>query len=218
MTRILLAGATGLVGQAVLDQHHSDHTEISTVGRRATKRVSQEIITDFAAPLTLPPADIAISALGTTIASAGSKAAFRAVDYDAVLAFAKAAKTVGVDHFLIVTAVGASPRAGVFYSRVKGEVERDLQALDFRRLDIAQPGLLLGERQERRPVEALLQNVDPLLRLFLKGPLNRYAGIPIADVAAALLSLCRETEPGVYRYENRALHRLASAWSRATPV
>ncbi|MFT4767730.1 MAG: hypothetical protein ACI8RN_000859 [Glaciecola sp.] len=209
MTTVLLAGATGLVGQALLDHYDTNRLTITTVGRRATERVSEEITTDFRSPLSLPPADIAICALGTTIASAGSKDAFRAIDHDAVLSFARAAQASGVHHFLVVTAVGASPKANVFYSQVKGETERDLEALGFRRLDIAQPGLLLGVREERRPAEALMQTMDSLLRHFLKGPLDCYAGIPIPVVGRALLALCKEADAGVFRHENRALHRLS---------
>lgn len=211
MKTVLLAGATGLVGQAVLDHYDPALMSVVTVGRRQTQRVDTEVKTDFTGPLQLPPAEIAICALGTTLASAGSKAAFRAVDYDAVMTFATAAKDAGAKHFLLVSAVGANPKASVFYSRVKGELERDLQRLAFRRLAIAQPGLLIGARKERRPVETLLQNADPLLRQFLKGPLDRYAGIKASTVAAALLQLCNESSSGTYRYENRALQTLADA-------
>ena len=153
---ILLAGATGLVGSRVL----ALLPEAIPVGRRATGRAG-EIVADFAALPALPPARVAISALGTTIRAAGSQAAFRAVDYDAVLAFARAAKAAGVTHFIVITAVGADAGSSVFYSRVKGEVERDLAALGFARLDIVQPGLIIGPRAERRPVEAFLQWLAP---------------------------------------------------------
>jgi len=210
VTAVLLAGATGLVGQAVLDHYHERRLSITTVGRRATERVSQEVISDFASPISLSKADVAICALGTTIASAGSKDAFRAVDHHAVLAFARSAQASGVDHFIVVTAVGANPKAGVFYSRVKGDTENDLEALGFKRLDIAQPGLLLGGRSQRRPVETLLQTLDPMTRQFLKGPLSRYAGIPASTVGRALLALCDENAGGVFRHENQALRHLSN--------
>ncbi|WP_439106141.1 oxidoreductase [Congregibacter sp.] len=209
MRQLLLAGATGLVGQAILSNHDPSQLKITTVGRRATQQVADEIITDFVQPVTLPPADMAISALGTTIASAGSKAAFRAVDYDAVLRFAQSALAAGANHFVVVTSVGADPKARVFYARVKGEVEDALQAMNFRRLDILQPGLLLGDRRESRPVETLMRSMDPVTRLFLKGPLDRYAGIGVTTVGSALLALCKEQEPGVYRHGNRSIHHLA---------
>ena len=161
---ILLAGGTGVIGQALLDQASHAHN-IITVGRRATERAAQEVVADFSNLPHLPPAETAICVLGTTIGKAGSREAFHAIDYGAVMSFARAAKAAGARHFLIVTAIGASPSSAVFYSRVKGEVERDLRATGFDRLDIMQPGLLRGPRSEIRPVESLLKAIAPLTDL-----------------------------------------------------
>jgi uncharacterized protein YbjT (DUF2867 family) len=210
VTSILLAGATGLVGGTFLEQALANGAQITTVGRRATDRVEQEIITDFMAPLSLPAARTAVCALGTTIAAAGSRKAFRAVDYAAVLTFATAAKEAGVDHFITVSAVGANPRARVFYSRIKGEAEAALESLGFTRLDILQPGLLLGPRQEHRSVEALLQRIDPIARLAMHGPLSRYAGIRAETVAAAIRALGMLKAAGTFRHDNRSMCRLAA--------
>ncbi|MEM1403559.1 MAG: NAD(P)H-binding protein [Pseudomonadota bacterium] len=204
--KLLLAGASGLVGSHILAQAVARGVEPVLVGRRSLSTDHTEILTTFEQVPELPPADAAICTLGTTIAAAGSRSAFYAVDHDAVLAFAAAARDAGVDHFLVVTAVGASPKAGVYYSRVKGEVERDLTALGFRCLDIVQPGLLLGDRSEHRPVEQFMQIINPVARLLLPGPLSRYAGIKAETVASALLSLGEDQDrEGVFRYENAAL-------------
>ncbi len=205
--KVLVAGASGLVGGEVLRLAGAAGIEAAPVGRRAIG-LPEEIITDFRSPLAAPAADAAICCLGTTMASAGSRDAFFAVDHDAVLLFARAAKDAGVEHFLVVTAAGADPASTVYYSRVKGQVEEDLTALAFRRLDILQPGLLLGPRPELRPVEKFLQSANPLLRLAMIGPLDRYAGIPAARVAHALIALCSCSETGVYRHENRQLRAL----------
>lgn len=178
--------------------------------RRPLDSEHHEVVTDFRAPFEVPGADAAVCALGTTIAAAGSRDAFYAVDHDAVLQFAGASRAAGINRFLVVTAVGADPRARVFYSRVKGETERDLAALRFVRLDIAQPGLLLGSRKEQRPVERILQGIDPLARRFMGGPLNRFAGIKAETVARALLHLCEQAERGVFRHRNRDLLRIAN--------
>jgi uncharacterized protein YbjT (DUF2867 family) len=203
---VLLAGATGLVGSRVL----ALLPDAIPVGRRATGRAG-EIVADFAALPPLPPANVAISALGTTIRAAGSQAAFRAVDYDAVLAFARAAKAAKVQHFIVVTAVGADPKSGVFYSRVKGEVERDLGQIGFARLDILQPGLIIGPRAERRPVEAVLQWLTPLLDPLLVGSLAKYGSVPAEVIAAAIARLSARLEPGRFVHQNRALYALALA-------
>lgn len=203
---ILLAGATGLVGSRVL----ALLPDAVPVGRRATGR-DGEIVADFAALPALPAAEVAICALGTTIRAAGSQAAFRAVDHDAVLAFARAAKAAGVSHFIVVTAVGADAGSAVFYSRVKGEVERDLTGIGFARLDIIQPGLIIGPRAERRPVEAFFQAVTPLLNPLLVGDLARYGGIGADTVAGAIAVLADRVVPGRFVHQNRALAALADS-------
>ena len=96
--KILLAGATGLVGNQVLSLGLDQGHEVTTVGRRPTGRASSEIVSSFTELPHLPPANVAICALGTTIRQAGSKDAFRAVDHDAVMSFASAAKTAGIEH------------------------------------------------------------------------------------------------------------------------
>ena len=203
----LLAGATGLVGSRVL----ALLPDAVPVGRRVTGRVG-EIVADFAALPPLPPAEVAICALGTTIRVAGSQAAFRAVDYDAVLAFARAAQTAGVSRFIVVTAVGADPGSSVFYSRVKGEVERDLTSLGFARLDIIQPGLILGPRLERRPVEAFFQAAMPVLNPLLVGGLARYGAVDADTIAAAIAALADRVVAGRFIHQNRALAALAATW------
>ena len=198
--RLLLAGGTGLIGGKVLRLGLNDGHEITTVGRRPTGMASSEIVSGFDDLPRLPPADIAICALGTTIRQAGSQAAFRAIDEEAVVSFAAAAKASNVDHFLVVTAVGANPDASVFYSRVKGTAEQRLVEIGFRRLDIIRPGLLLGDRTERRPMEALLQRIAPATDRLMHGKWRRYRSVQSTDVAQCLLGLAADHEPGVYTH------------------
>lgn len=205
---ILLAGGTGVIGQALLDQAGDAHN-IITVGRRPTERAAQDVIADFCNLPNLPPAEAAICVLGTTIGKAGSREAFHAIDYGAVMSFAQAAKTAGAGHFLIVTAVGANPSSAAFYSRVKGEVERDLQSLGFDRLDIMQPGLLRGPRSETRPVESLLKAIAPLTDLAMQGPWRRYRSVHAKVVARSLLQACENNTPGVFIHQFEDICRLA---------
>ena len=197
---MLLAGGTGLIGGEVLRLGLKNGHEITTVGRRPTGMASSEIVSSFDNLSRLPPADIAICALGTTIRQAGSKAAFRAIDEEAVVSFAEAAKAADVEHFLVVTAVGANPDASVFYSRVKGHAEQRLGNLGFRRLDIIRPGLLVGDRTQRRPIEALLQRIAPATDRLMRGKWRRYRSVQAADVAQCLLGLAANNEPGVYTH------------------
>ncbi|TPE59067.1 NAD-dependent epimerase/dehydratase family protein [Sandaracinobacter neustonicus] len=210
--KLLLAGATGLVGSRLLQLLLADGHEVVSVGRRPSSvshPLLHELQVDFAQLPALPPADAAISALGTTMATAGSEAAFRAVDQHAVLAFARAAHAAGCGHFLSVSAVGADAGSRVFYSRVKGEVEQELATIGFDRIDIVRPGLIIGPRAERRPFEALAQRLAPLFDPLLMGGLSRYRSIRAEDVAAALARLAGRGGAGVHVHEYAALAALA---------
>lgn len=203
--RILLAGGTGVVGTALLRQGRARGDYLIAVGRRPTGLADEELVTNFNALPQLPSADVAICALGTTIHNAGSREAFRAVDHGAVLAFAKAALEARIKHFLVVTAVGADPASGVFYSRVKGEIQQDLCDLGFSRLDVLQPGLLRGERQEKRPVESMMKTLAPIADRLMTGSWRRYRSIHPAAVAECLLTLTSATEAGVFIHQYDAM-------------
>src|SRR4029077_1833999 len=107
--------------------------------------------------------DVALCCLGTTIRQAGSEHAFRAVDVDCVLAFARAAKAAGARRFVVISSVGADTSARNFYLRTKGEMEEQLIAAGFESLDILQPSLLLGWRAEMRPLELAAPPPPPRL-------------------------------------------------------
>lgn len=157
----------------------------------------------------LPALDCAICALGTTIKDAGSQAAFRAVDVDAVIAFARAAQAAGAKRFGVVSALGADPDSRVFYNRCKGEMEAALRELAFDVLVIARPSLLLGNRatlgQKARRGEALAQTTMPLLAWAIP---KRYAPIAADIVAAALLKTLVQGTPGTSVLESDHLQRL----------
>ena len=151
---VALAGATGLVGREILRGLVADPSvaAIHVLGRRtveALPKVTSHLV-DFRALPALPRLDEAYLALGTTIKSAGSREAFRAVDFDANLAVAKAARSAGARRIGLVSAMGANARSRIFYSRVKGELEDALTALRFERIVIARPSMLAGDRESLR--------------------------------------------------------------------
>lgn len=209
----LLAGATGLIGRALAAQwagpeplHLLVRREISAAG--PAQRVH---VVDFAALPPLPRAEWAFCCLGTTIKVAGSKAAFRAVDHDAVIAFARAAVAAGVTHFAVVSALGADGRSRNFYSRTKGEMEAALPGLGFRHVVVARPSLLAGDRASLghpvRAGEALaLAMTRPLARLIPKA----WRPIEAATVARALMHGLATAAPGITVLDSAALHDLGS--------
>jgi uncharacterized protein YbjT (DUF2867 family) len=141
---VLLAGASGLVGRELLRLllAQSPPPRLHALVRRLPEPADARVhwlTVDFAALPPLPAAQQAWCCLGTTIRQAGSQAAFRAVDFDAVLAFARAARAAGVQHFGVVSALGANARSPNFYSRVKGEMEAAVGALGFASVVVARP-------------------------------------------------------------------------------
>lgn len=211
--RLVLIGGTGLVGSLLLRRAaRRGDIHITSLARRAGHGVT----TDFDAMLEAPEAivaaavpngaDVAISCLGTTIRKAGSEAAMWRIDHDYVLAFARGAKAAGARQFILISSVGAGGSG--FYLRMKGAVEDAVGKLGFDRLDCIRPGLLLGDRAERRFAEHAGQLVAPALNLLLRGPLSRYQALPAETVADAILALAGAAGEGRFIHENDALRAL----------
>ena len=207
----LVAGATGLVGQAVLaallaDKHYR---AVHTVGRRAPTLQHPKLthhIVDFAALPELPRVDDVFICLGTTIKVAGSQKAFRAVDYESVVALASAALARGAIQLGVVSAMGADAKSPIFYSRTKGEMEAALVTMGYPSLSIAQPSMLAGERaaldQPTRPGEVLALHISRWLKPLI--PAN-YRSVLAEDVAAGLVRAVKAGQPGVQRIVSGAL-------------
>jgi uncharacterized protein YbjT (DUF2867 family) len=190
---VLLAGATGLVGREMLRGLLADGNvdRVVVVGRRAPAEQNPKLqfhAVDFARIPALPPVDECYIGLGTTIKVAGSQAAFRAVDFDAVVNVAKAAKAAGATRLGVVSAMGASAKSGVFYSRVKGEMEDALAALGFDTLVIARPSMLAGDRAAAgQPVRGGEELALKVTRWFGSLIPRNYQSIAASSVAHALL-------------------------------
>jgi len=192
--RIFLAGATGLVGQALLRALLLDPAvgSLQVLARRSPGVDHPKLAThvvDFSALPALSGIDEVYLALGTTIKVAGSQAAFRAVDLDANLAVARAAFKAGARRLGVVSAMGADSGSRVFYNRVKGELEDAVAALGFEGVVIARPSLLTGDRaalgQPARAGERIGAVAMSVLRPFIPAD---YRSIKAADVAHALLA------------------------------
>jgi len=203
MRTALLTGATGLVGAHLLQllNRSPEYDKILCLTRKpiaasATGEKVINLVIDFDKPQEhhelLAARGIhchdAFCCLGTTIKAAGSKPAFRKVDYGYCLDFARLAQAYGAEHFLQVTAIGARKSSPVFYSRVKGELESQLKQMGFQQLSIFRPSLLVGKRNETRRGESIALALTPLLDLCLVGPLKPYRSIKAEVVAAAMLN------------------------------
>ncbi len=214
---ILLAGASGFVGNLALTEllESPDIGRVFAITRRPLgrehPRLANRIVTfeQIESQLKGLACHAALCSLGTTLRQAGSQSAFRQADFDAVLAFARAAKEAKAQRFVVVSAAAADRASKNFYLRTKGEMEEALQGLGFVSLDILQPSLLLGWRGELRPLELLGSVVMPLVNPFLTGKREHWRAIPARTVAAAMVGVTRSGRRGVQRYTHSAIQSLA---------
>lgn len=210
--RILLIGATGLVGEAVLQ---SASIPIAYVARRAADHGGghQALLAsgdEWPALISEYQPRIFISAIGTTMRQAGSREAFTKVDYDLLITSARSAKAAGAVHFIGVSAVGASATSSNFYLRTKGQAEEAVRAMGFDRTDFLRPGLLTGDRKgPPRFAEGLGNAVSPIMDRILLGGLKKYRSVSDRQMAAAIWRLSGETRSGFFVHQSGDIHQLA---------
>lgn len=213
--RAIVAGATGLVGREVVKLLLDDPDVISVVAltrqplgiphpKLSEALIAFEHLEDFASPAV----DDYFCCLGTTIGKAGSREAFRRVDFEYPVAIARMALAAGATRCFFISSAGADPTSRVFYLRTKGELEVELSRLPFATVVAFRPSLLDGDRAEFRPGERLaLALLRPLARVVPA----KLRPIGAAVVARAMVTAARADEAGRYVVESDAIRRLANA-------
>lgn len=208
----LLVGATGLVGShclQLLAEDASYDRVFVLVRRPITPSLPQKFeqhVVDFDALDRVPDHVRALDilcALGTTIRQAGSETAFRKVDLDYPVAVAKMMLTRGAETFVVVSSLGANPKARVMYSRVKGEMEAAVSTIPYRSITILRPSLLLGDRKEFRLGEELAKRIGFLMTAS-------YKPVHARTVAAAMITAAKSQTPGTRVIESAEISRMAA--------
>ncbi len=193
---VVMLGASGAVGSQVLRSLATfpQIGSITSLGRRAipelsVEKVLQKVI-DIFDPKSylelLPGHDVAICTLGVGQPSKMGKDEFVKIDKLAVIDFAKACKKAGVRHFELLGSVGANPNSSSFYLRSKGELAKALQALDFDRLSIFQPSMIITANNRYGFLQGIMLRVWPLLSPLFLGGMRKYRGIPVASLGKAI--------------------------------
>ncbi|WP_312891125.1 NAD-dependent epimerase/dehydratase family protein [Paenibacillus endophyticus] len=203
----MLAGATGLIGNALLVQllRNPLVRKVTVLSRRSfdmdrTVSASEKaklhmIVADLASmneALAQVEADVVFCTLGTTIKIAKTREAFRRVDYEYPFMLAECAQHISASVFSVVTSMGADSGSRIFYSRVKGELQDALAGLRLPNIHVFQPSLLLGERHDVRPGEAFGAIASKGLAFAMIGPLRKYRPIKGEDVARAMVKAAEE--------------------------
>lgn len=215
--KAIVSGATGLIGHELLQLLiTSDHyDQVVVLSRRQLNVESPKIkliITDLTNIGELQPVldgSDHYCCLGTTMKVAGSKEKFSQVDYDFPISLAKAAQAgSSFERFLIVTAMGANSNSMVFYNQVKGNVERDLKALNLKELHIFQPTFLTGDRKENRLGEKIALPVIEALKL-LPFSATKHLSIAASTVAEAMFVAAKLGDAGHHTYQPLYIEKLA---------
>ena len=209
----LLLGATGLVGEQLLDRLlvHPAYAKVIAPTRRPLHRKSKKLENpqiDFNRMERHRPLfrcqDIFI-ALGTTIKKAGSEDAFRKVDYEYILRAAQLAQASGANQCLLVSAAAADSESHFFYNRVKGETEEAITRLDYWSIHIFRPGVLVGERDETRIGERVAAGITTLLRKISPNLLGDYNPTNAVTLATKMVEAAQVISPGVHFHGAREL-------------
>ncbi len=212
MSRVLLFGATGLIGGRLLSLLLADDdiSSVTVAGRRhpdIDHAKLHKVTLDLDALVDQPglfDVDLVFCCLGTTLRQAGSKEAFRRVDYQYVVAIAHQARLANVDKLLVVSAVNANPKGVGFYAKTKGQMEQDVSALGLRNLVFMQPSLLEGERNDERFGEQAGQRVMALIKPLVGWSQASWLSVSADDVAVAMLAAAKQRQ-------DRAVTRLRYA-------
>ena len=209
----VIAGASGLVGQECLRLLLNRYDSVTSLVRKTTGRqhprlIERRIDFDILDTIEIPRGAHVYSALGSTIKKAGSEAAFRRVDFDYPKMLAtRAAASAG--KFMLVSSVGANRASGNFYLRVKGELEETIAKMPLEAALFFRPSFLIGDREEKRPGEAVGIVVARAFSIALFGPLRKYRAIPAGTVAEAMVGAANSEARGVRIYHYDDMLRLA---------
>jgi uncharacterized protein YbjT (DUF2867 family) len=194
MKKAIIFGSSGFVGSHLLNEllNSPDYEQVTAVVRKKSSISHPKLNTligDYSSLSALEPqisADEIFITLGATRETSPEREKYYQVDHDYPVLAARIAKARGAKSVFLVTAVGANSRSRIFYIRTKGETERDIIALDFEHTRIFRPSMIMGNRQENRPLEEPFIKVWSVLNPILVGKINRYRGMAGEDIARAM--------------------------------
>jgi uncharacterized protein YbjT (DUF2867 family) len=210
-----IIGATGLVGKQLVQQLLNDQRfgKVRIFVRRETGLKHpklEQLIVDFANTETWAKqltGDVLFSALGTTLKQAGSKEKQYEIDFTFNLNFAQKAKENGIQNYVLVSSVGANSKSGIFYTRMKGELDEAVAKIGFSNLVILRPASLTGPRENRRMAEEIS---IPVLNLLTRFVMKNYRPISDETVAKAMINAVLNKNESKTIYEGSEVFNLAA--------
>lgn len=213
MKTALIAGHSGLIGEQLLKLLLEDNSykKVISVGRRMLElshsKLDQQIVDFNNINISTDTVDDVFCCLGTTMKVAGSKEKFRLVDFNYPVSLGSFCLTKGATSFSLVSSMGADKNSGIFYNKVKGEVEETIMQLGYRKVEIFRPSMLLGQRAESRMGESIGKVAMTLLSFLFVGPLENYKAIQREKVAKAMVHFAEEESIGTTIHLSGAMQK-----------
>lgn len=212
MKTALIAGSTGLVGGQLLEEllNSNYYHRVIAISRQPLNLahpILENVVTDLERLEKVGPqltCDDVFCCLGTTMRKAGSKVAFRKIDFDYPLKLAELTFNLGAKQFLLVSALGANTKSGFYYNQVKGEVEIAISEIGFQTLHVLRPSLLMGNRKEDRAGEEAAKIFFKLFGFLVP---SKYKGIASIKVARAMLNLAQQNITGKTIHESGQMQK-----------
>jgi len=212
----VVAGSTGLIGKYLLNVLLEDafYDGIVALTRRPiaidSPKVEQRTVDyDRLTVADLAGATHLFCCLGTTLKTAGSREAFRRVDYDYCARFAQLGREAGAVRLMLVSSAGASSKASSLYLKTKGETEDAVSGLGFEALHIFRPSMLMGQRDEERALERFLGGAFRGFEFLMKGALSKFRPMPAGVLSAAMAAAGERGETGIHIHYYDGIVRLA---------
>ncbi len=195
MKTAIILGATGLTGGVLLQKLLEDnkYKRIKLFSRKSVGFKHPKIVEYIVDMLQLEIhrddflADQVFCCIGTTKSKTPDKEKYKAIDFGIPVAAAKLCEENGINCFMVMSALGANPKSKIFYSKVKGEMEKEVLKKEIKSTYIFQPSLISGERDEKRSGEGIAKKVMKVLNPFLIGPLKKYRSISPEEIADAMI-------------------------------
>ncbi len=210
MKTAVLAGTTGLIGAQVLELLllEASYGQVIALSRKPLALTHPRLVNllvnfdDLQAYSAQLKVDDVYCCLGTTMKQAGSKEAFRKVDFEYPAALARITHGQGARQFLMIAAMGANKNSSIFYNKVKGEIQEEVARIGFMSVHIFQPSLLLGQRQEKRVGEGVGEAVMRGLDFLIP---KKYKAVDAAKVARGMVAIGMKNMPGYVVHESGEL-------------
>ncbi len=214
--KAILFGASGFVGSYLLGEllKNADYEKVTIVVRKNLNISHPKLITLVGDYRSLPDlkvdmvADEIFIALGTTKETTPNKDEYYQIDHDYPVLAAKIARQNGTTSVFVITAVGPNANSNIFYIKTKGEVERDILALDFEHTNIFRPSMIMGSRKESRSFEKILIKTFSIINPVFIGKLNRFRGINGKDIAKAMVNAAKNQSEKVRIYHWKEMNGL----------